>query len=254
MGYRSNPPTDFDIIHPLFSLSHHDWRPPDRYRSKFIIDPRLLSILLVLLIIGPSILVPPSACSSNPVSTLKREISSDRTPSSFPSIPSSPPPAHHLTPALPDNSSDISPVDYACQPIGPCQPCPLDELSNPVCEIYHSRRLVDCIYLGNLSSSSNSLEPIRSSNLSSNSSLNNATIDPSSSHQNRIGAGLGAAEFQTWEACERVVLKERQDFYEFVLCNSFIAALSLIIYGLRTKQLVIRQYGNLAARIGILPS
>jgi hypothetical protein len=37
------------------------------------------------------------------------------------------------------------------------------------------------------------------------------------SHQDDIGAGMGAAEFQTWEACERVVLKEQQDFYEFVV-------------------------------------
>ena len=75
-----------------------------------------------------------------------------------------------------------------------------------------------------------------------------------SSHQADIGAGLGAGEFQTWEACERVVLKEQQDFYEFVLCNLAIAVVSLVVYGFRTKQLVIKQYGRLAARIGILPS
>ncbi|KNZ48068.1 hypothetical protein VP01_592g9 [Puccinia sorghi] len=74
------------------------------------------------------------------------------------------------------------------------------------------------------------------------------------SHQDEMGAGLAGAEFQTWEACERVVLKEQQDFYEFALCNLAIAAISLIVYGFRTKQLVIKQYGKLAARIGIPPS
>ncbi|KAA1066925.1 hypothetical protein PGTUg99_014380 [Puccinia graminis f. sp. tritici] len=197
-------------------------------------------------------------------------------------------------PQLSHNYSDISPADYACQPIGPCQPCPIDELSNPVCQIYHNRRLVDCIYLGSSSpaliasilrnpstyatglmihhtsieylptTDSSSTTPTTSTTSSSTSSPSTTTSEskePSgraprteASHQDDIGTGMGAAEFQTWEACERVVLKEQQDFYEFVLCNVAIAILSLIVYGFRTKQLVIKQYGKLAARIGILPS
>ncbi|KAA1083953.1 hypothetical protein PGT21_012530 [Puccinia graminis f. sp. tritici] len=163
-------------------------------------------------------------------------------------------------PQLSHNYSDISPADYACQPIGPCQPCPIDELSNPVCQIYHNRRLVDCIYLGN-SSSTTPTTSTTSSSTSSPSTTTSESKEPSgraprteASHQDDIGTGMGAAEFQTWEACERVVLKEQQDFYEFVLCNVAIAILSLIVYGFRTKQLVIKQYGKLAARIGILPS
>ncbi|EFP78579.2 uncharacterized protein PGTG_04535 [Puccinia graminis f. sp. tritici CRL 75-36-700-3] len=99
-------------------------------------------------------------------------------------------------PQLSHNYSDISPADYACQPIGPCQPCPIDELSNPVCQIYHNRRLVDCIYLGNSSSTTSS-----SSSTSSSSTTTSESKGPSgrapraeASHQDDIGPGMGAAQ------------------------------------------------------------
>lgn len=132
-------------------------------------------------------------------------------------------------------------ADYACQPIGPCQPCPPNQLTDPVCELYYNRRLVDCIYLGNATFTAND---------------NQTQSNPKEvlDHKNQIVSGEGTAEFQTWEACERVVSKEQQDFYEFVLCNVAIAAISLLVYGFRTKQLVVKQYKNLAARIGILPT
>ncbi|PLW13314.1 hypothetical protein PCANC_16694 [Puccinia coronata f. sp. avenae] len=208
-------------------------------------------------------------------------------------------------PSLQSNQSDISPADYVCQPISPCQPCPLEDLNNPVCEIYHNRRLLDCIYLGSSSpaliasilrnpntyatglmihhtwiqplptidtSSTPEAQPTTSSTttttttttarksrsieteLEESSSKTSREYPTQHSHQDKIGAGLGGAEFQTWEACERVVMKEQQDFYEFFLCNLVITAISLVVYGFRTKQLVIKQYGRLAARIGILPS
>ncbi|PLW41953.1 hypothetical protein PCANC_11087 [Puccinia coronata f. sp. avenae] len=175
-------------------------------------------------------------------------------------------------PSLQSNQSDISPADYVCQPISPCQPCPLEDLNNPVCEIYHNRRLLDCIYLGNTSSTPEA-QPTTSTTkttttttttarksrsteteLEDSSSKTSREYPTQHSHQDKIGAGLGGAEFQTWEACERVVMKEQQDFYEFFLCNLVITAISLVVYGFRTKQLVIKQYGRLAARIGILPS
>ncbi|WAQ84648.1 hypothetical protein PtA15_5A221 [Puccinia triticina] len=161
----------------------------------------------------------------------------------------------------------------AVEPIGACQPCPIDEIGTPVCAVYHNRRLVDCVYLGSSSPAliASVLRP--PSVFATGLIIHHPSIDPAlsgvqegdqsgpparralaSSHQADIGAGLGAGEFQTWEACERVVLKEQQDFYEFVLCNLAIAVVSLVVYGFRTKQLVIKQYGRLAARIGILPS
>jgi hypothetical protein len=50
------------------------------------------------------------------------------------------------------------------------------------------------------------------------------------SHQDKIGAGLGGAEFQTWEACERVVMKEQQDFYEFFVSATLLHFSTVIMY------------------------
>ncbi|GAA5945465.1 hypothetical protein JCM1841_002844 [Sporobolomyces salmonicolor] len=54
---------------------------------------------------------------------------------------------------------------------------------------------------------------------------------------------------EAYEACPRVVPRERADFFEFVLCNLFFAcaALSVLVY--RQRTLAGRQFGKLAARI-----
>jgi len=133
---------------------------------------------------------------------------------------------------------------------------------------------VDCIYLGNSSWPPSTATPPPTSTSTTSTSTRPSTSNAGeaardspqdrlaarasapapSSHQDHLGAGQAGAEFQSWEACERVVLKEQQDFYEFALSNLAIAALSLLVYAFRTKQLVVMQYGKLAARIGILPS
>ncbi|GAA5979718.1 hypothetical protein JCM11641_004063 [Rhodosporidiobolus odoratus] len=54
---------------------------------------------------------------------------------------------------------------------------------------------------------------------------------------------------QAWEACPRVVKQEREDFFEYVLCNFTFALVSLAILIWRQRQLALRQFGRLAARI-----
>ncbi|ORY87527.1 hypothetical protein BCR35DRAFT_302328 [Leucosporidium creatinivorum] len=58
-------------------------------------------------------------------------------------------------------------------------------------------------------------------------------------------------EVYTWEACTRVVSRERGDFFEFVLCNIFFATVSVAVLIYRHRALASRQYGTLAARIGM---
>ncbi|EGG05223.1 uncharacterized protein MELLADRAFT_107818 [Melampsora larici-populina 98AG31] len=201
------------------------------------------------------------------------------------------------TAATTTDVSKNSTSDYACRPIGPCQPCPKEELSNPICEIFQNRRMVHCLYLGSSSPAliasilnqpgtypaglinkrnlrhqieptffSKLLKRLISSDQVEEPILNQTTDDHQSSqgienqvemdldHQASIGTASGGAEFPTWEACERVVSKERADFYEFFLCNVIITILSLVTYVLRTRLLINRQYSKLAARIGLNPS
>ncbi|KDE06094.1 hypothetical protein MVLG_03513 [Microbotryum lychnidis-dioicae p1A1 Lamole] len=61
----------------------------------------------------------------------------------------------------------------------------------------------------------------------------------------------GPDEIMTWEACQRVVKKEKEDYYEFVLCNLFFATGSIALLMYRHRVLASRQYGRLAARIGL---
>ncbi|SCV70042.1 BQ2448_1436 [Microbotryum intermedium] len=61
----------------------------------------------------------------------------------------------------------------------------------------------------------------------------------------------GPDEILTWEACQRVVKKEKEDYHEFVLCNLFFATASILLLIYRHRVLASRQYGRLAARIGL---
>ncbi|SCZ90289.1 BZ3500_MvSof-1268-A1-R1_Chr9g10778 [Microbotryum saponariae] len=61
----------------------------------------------------------------------------------------------------------------------------------------------------------------------------------------------GPDEIVTWEACQRVVKKEKEDYYEFILCNLFFATGSIALLMYRHRVLASRQYGRLAARIGL---
>ncbi|GAA5853002.1 hypothetical protein JCM8547_004765 [Rhodosporidiobolus lusitaniae] len=54
---------------------------------------------------------------------------------------------------------------------------------------------------------------------------------------------------QAWEACPKVLKKEKEDFFEYILCNLFFALLSLSVLAYRQRTLALRQFGRLAARI-----
>ncbi|GAA5824480.1 hypothetical protein JCM11251_000440 [Rhodosporidiobolus azoricus] len=54
---------------------------------------------------------------------------------------------------------------------------------------------------------------------------------------------------QAWEACPKVLKQEKEDFFEYVLCNVFFALLSLSVLVYRQRTLALRQFGRLAARI-----
>ena len=59
-------------------------------------------------------------------------------------------------------------------------------------------------------------------------------------------------EIPAWESCGRIVEKERGDFYEFVACNLFIAAVAVGVVFVRSKRLQAMQARQLAARIGLV--
>ncbi|KNE92964.1 hypothetical protein PSTG_13679 [Puccinia striiformis f. sp. tritici PST-78] len=197
------------------------------------------SLFLVLLSLATTIITESIASSEPPLSSPPTHSSSSPAiQAQSTSLP---------RPKLNQNFSDLSPAHYRCLPISPCQPCPIDQLANPICSVYHNRRLMECIFTGNTST------PTTTSSSRFN-SRDQPSSSSSSGHPNQDRKAIDVPQFQTWQACERIVSKERQDFYEFFLCNVAIALISLVVYGFRTKQLVIKQYGKLAARIGILPS
>ncbi|WWC59500.1 uncharacterized protein I303_102056 [Kwoniella dejecticola CBS 10117] len=108
--------------------------------------------------------------------------------------------------------------DLVCRPFGECEPCPRDELDQPFCFPFGNRRLLHCI--------------------------------PSSSAE-EAAKGNHVGEVPAWEACGKVVRKERQDFWEFVTANLLFLIVALTILWARTSALATEQYRQLAARIGI---
>jgi len=67
-------------------------------------------------------------------------------------------------------------------------------------------------------------------------------------------ATYNLGETPAWEACGKVIVLERADYWEFVLCNVVFIAFSLFIVLYRSKQLAAVQYRKLAARIGFSSS
>ncbi|RSH92223.1 hypothetical protein EHS25_008638 [Saitozyma podzolica] len=101
--------------------------------------------------------------------------------------------------------------ELVCRPFGECEPCPSDELDQPFCMPFGNRRLLHC-------------------------------QDPRKPDKGEVPA---------WEACGKVVRKEKQDFYEFVTCNLLFLIVALTILWARSSALATAQYRQLAARIGI---
>ncbi|KAG0152567.1 hypothetical protein CROQUDRAFT_85688 [Cronartium quercuum f. sp. fusiforme G11] len=165
-----------------------------------------------------------------------------------------------IPPSPKTSTTNEPPNEYACRPIGKCEPCPIEELSNSICQIYQNRRLVHCLYLGSSSPAliasvlidkTNYPAGLMMTNNDHYHHLDQTDIQKVDSKMAKVGSGIGSAEFPTWEACERVISKERADYYEFIVCNIILTLISLLIFIFRTKLLINRQYGKLAQRIGL---
>ncbi|WRT64742.1 uncharacterized protein IL334_001676 [Kwoniella shivajii] len=115
--------------------------------------------------------------------------------------------------------------NLVCRPFGECEPCPKDELDQPFCFPFGNRRLLHCI-------------PASTSN----------TEDGNGNEKTGNGQ---VGEVPAWEACGKVIRKERRDFWEFVTANLLFLIVALTILWARTSALATEQYRQLAARIGI---
>ncbi|KAI0031323.1 hypothetical protein K488DRAFT_52344, partial [Vararia minispora EC-137] len=107
-----------------------------------------------------------------------------------------------------------------CRPYGHCEPCPDDALQEPFCQPFGNRRLMHCF----------------------------SSTDPEAKHTSDPPKG----ETPAWESCGRIVERERADFWEFVACNVFFAAVAIFIVVVRSKRLQTLHARQLAARIGLV--
>ncbi|KAK4685801.1 hypothetical protein P7C73_g4339, partial [Tremellales sp. Uapishka_1] len=78
--------------------------------------------------------------------------------------------------------------ELVCRPFGECEPCPEDELRRPFCMPFGNRRLLHCIPA---------------------SAKDNPDADP-------------PGEVPAWEACGKVVKREKHDYWEFVVGSNSV--------------------------------
>ncbi|TFK85213.1 hypothetical protein K466DRAFT_646953 [Polyporus arcularius HHB13444] len=126
----------------------------------------------------------------------------------------------------PTNASNGT--DLVCVPFGTCEPCPDDALHEPFCQPFGNRRLMHCVPASSAGS-------------------------PTLPHDHPP-TEPPKGEIPAWESCGRIVEKERADFYEFFVCNLFIAILAIAVLLARSKRLQAIQARQLAARIGLVRS
>ncbi|CAE6457705.1 unnamed protein product [Rhizoctonia solani] len=114
--------------------------------------------------------------------------------------------------------------EVVCRPFGMCEPCPAEAVNQPFCKPYGNRRLIHCIRKADI---------------------------PKDTPDGHLPDHALPGETPAWESCGKVVLQERADFNEFVVCNLALAALSLGVLYAKVKKLTTMQYRQLAARIGL---
>jgi len=135
--------------------------------------------------------------------------------------------------------ADVPAEDVICQPVGDCEPCPEDLMSEPFCQPFGNRRLVRCVPNTPLPA------PTDDSQLGQDDDTRGP--QPPTHPPSRPPA----APLPAWESCGRLVPKERTDFYEFVLTNTIFAALALAVVLLRSERMRVVRARRLAARIGV---
>jgi hypothetical protein len=92
------------------------------------------------------------------------------------------------------------------------------QLQEPFCQPFGNRRLMHCF----------------------------ESADPDAQH-----TADPKGETPAWESCGRIVEREHADFWEFIACNVFFAAIALSFVVVRSKRLQALQARQLAARIGL---
>lgn len=75
-------------------------------------------------------------------------------------------------------------------------------------------------------------------------------MDEGSQHEHPDGKPL-QDETLAWESCGRIVIQERADFWEFIVCNLLFVFIALVVVFLRLKRMNTMQARQLAARIGL---
>ncbi|KAG8985786.1 hypothetical protein FRB94_004578 [Tulasnella sp. JGI-2019a] len=129
------------------------------------------------------------------------------------------------------DAEDPSASDVICRAEGLCERCPESSIHEPFCQPYGNRRLIKCL--------PNTAE--------------NARLMRQHAHddgdESKVTYNLG--ETPAWEACGKVIVLERADYWEFLMCNFLFASFSMFIVLYRSKQIAALQYRKLAARIGL---
>ncbi|EJD39186.1 hypothetical protein AURDEDRAFT_116247 [Auricularia subglabra TFB-10046 SS5] len=117
---------------------------------------------------------------------------------------------------------------YSCVRFGECEACPQQALHQPYCQPYGNRRLLHCVQLHN-------------------SSLPSSSHDWVHQHEHDEHDG----HIPAWESCGRTPGREREDYWQFVMCNIFFAMIALVLLFARSRVVAAMQARRLAARIGV---
>lgn len=148
--------------------------------------------------------------------------------------------------------------DLFCRPFGECEPCPKDERDQPFCRPFGNRRLVHCIPKGQADPQDPYASEIevdiptrrQESGSATHSQKESPVLVGGSSRVIDMGS-VQLGEVPAWEACGKVLAIERAGYWEFVVINTLLLTLSLVVLLVRSNSLAAHQYKQLAARIGI---
>ncbi|CAD6581186.1 MAG: hypothetical protein CYPHOPRED_001509 [Cyphobasidiales sp. Tagirdzhanova-0007] len=164
----------------------------------------------------------------------------------------------------------------ACRPVGECEVCPDNQMTEPACRVYGNRRMVHCFVLQetNLQKHEAALSPflpVPESNerpnqydhllaapgkASDESDQIAKAVPPFRLRSARAESTTSGSDklqqtFPSWEPCARSIDSERKDFWEFILTNLTFAVMALFIVVLRGRLIAARHYNQLVGKIGL---
>lgn len=124
------------------------------------------------------------------------------------------------------------------------------QLHEPFCKPFGNRRLMHCTPITSTTQPREPPPPPRPP------TRPNAKVPPQHhtppSHPPPTNPKVLQGETPAWESCGRIPETERADFWEFIACNVFFAAISLGVLFARSKRLQALRGRQLAARIGLV--